>query len=208
MRQPLENGDITIARRDESVTLPARGMLVVASNPCPCGNWTASAATNRCTCPETVRRRYQARMSGPIADRIDIVRNVRAASPAMHDPFLPTEGSADVRARVAAARDRQLRRFEGKGWRLNGQIPSPRLKDEWPVDAEARRIVDEETFAGRLSARGAVRVQRLAWTVADLRSVRTGREVVPGASEVAVALRLRTGRALDLATVRPTEGVA
>ncbi|KRC46152.1 MULTISPECIES: YifB family Mg chelatase-like AAA ATPase [unclassified Nocardioides] len=208
LRQPLENGDITIARRDESVTLPARGMLVVASNPCPCGNWTAAARSNRCTCPETVRRRYQARMSGPIADRIDIVRHVRSASPAAQDPFRPVEGSSEVQARVAEARRRQLSRFEGRDWRLNSQIPSPRLKDTWPVHPDGKALIDAETFGGRLSARGAVRVQRLAWTVADLQSVRSGRDIDPGEAEVAVALRLRTGRPLDVATVRPAEGVA
>lgn len=208
LRQPLENGEITIARREESVTLPAGGMLVVASNPCPCGNWTANVRTSRCTCPETVRRRYQARMSGPIADRIDIVRHVQPASPASHDPFQSAEGSAEVRARVAAARERQHRRYAGHGWRLNAQVPSPRLKDGWPVDPVAQRLIDTETFAGRLSARGAVRVQRVAWTVADLRSVRLGRDVDPGPEEVAVALRLRTGQPLDLRTVRGTEGAA
>lgn len=208
LRQPLENGDITIARRDESITLPAGGMLVVASNPCPCGNWTANARTNRCTCPETVRRRYQSRLSGPIADRIDVLRHVRPASPASHDPFRPVEASRDVRERVAAARARQARRFADHGWRLNAQIPSPRLKDTWPVAPPAKQLVDNETYAGRLSARGAVRVQRLAWTVADLSSVRRGSEVEPGIDEVEVALRLRTGRPLDLRTVLGSQDVA
>ncbi|NYI43338.1 magnesium chelatase family protein [Nocardioides aromaticivorans] len=208
LRQPLESGDITIARRDESITLPAGGMLVVASNPCPCGNYTANNRTNHCTCPEPVRRRYQGRLSGPIADRIDILRHVRPASPASHDPFQPAESSATVRERVAAARERQRLRFAGHGWRLNAQIPSPRLKDTWPLADEARRLIDNETYAGRLGARGAVRVQRLAWTVADLRAVRSGRDVPPGPGEVEVALRLRMGRALDARTVRGAEGAA
>ncbi|WP_261376681.1 ATP-binding protein [Nocardioides sp. J9] len=208
LRQPLESGDITIARRDESVTLPAGGMLVVASNPCPCGNYTANNRTNRCSCPDPVRRRYQARLSGPIADRIDVLRHVRPASPSSHDPFQPAEPSAAVRERVAAARARQRERFAEHGWRLNAQVPSPRLKDTWPVAEEARRLIDKETHGGRLSARGAVRVQRLAWTVADLRAVRLERDVTPGVEEVDVALRLRMGRALDLSTVRGVEGAA
>jgi magnesium chelatase family protein len=133
---------------------------------------------------------------------------VRPASPASHDPFRPAEASRDVRERVAAARDRQRRRFAGHDWRLNAQIPSPRLKDTWPVAAAGKQLVDNETHAGRLSARGAVRVQRLAWTVADLRSVRSGSEVDPGVDEVGVALRLRTGQALDLRTVQGSQGVA
>lgn len=207
LRQPLESGEITIARRDESVTLPAGGMLVLASNPCPCGNWTASPTTNRCQCAERARRTYQARMTGPIADRIDILRHVRAATPSSHDPFRPVESSATVLARVAAARERQQERFAGCSWRLNSQIPSPRLKDTWPVSEPARQLLDRETYRGRLSARGAVRVLRVAWTVADLTSVRSGRDIAPGVAEVETALRLRTGAPLDLAVVRG-EGVA
>lgn len=208
LRQPLESGDITISRRDESITLPAGGMLVVASNPCPCGNYTANNRTNGCSCPDPVRRRYQARLSGPIADRIDVLRHVRPASPSSQDPFVPVESSAQVRERVAAARERQHRRFAEHDWRLNAQIPTPRLKDTWPVADEAKRRIDNETYAGRLSARGSVRVQRLAWTVADLRSVRLGRDVVPALPEVEIALRLRMGHALDLRTVRGVEGAA
>lgn len=201
LRQPLESGDITIARRDESVSLPAGGMLVLASNPCPCGNWTAGARTNRCTCAAPLLRTYQARLSGPVADRIDITRHVQAATPSSHDPFRRVETSADVRARVGAARERQRRRFAERSWRLNSQIPSPRLKDSWPVADAAQRLLDQETYGGRLSARGAVRVLRVAWTVADLASVHTGREITPGVDEVDTALRLRTGAALDLSAV-------
>lgn len=207
LRQPLENGDITIARRDESVTLPAGALLVLASNPCPCGNWTRSSPTNRCTCAETVRRAYRARMSGPIVDRIDVVRNVVPASPASHDPFRVAETSAEVRMRVGAARQRQHERYAGRGWRLNGHVPSPRLKDTWPLPPAAQQVIDAEMLAGRLSARGAVRVHRLALTVADLRSVRTRRDVTAGVDEVRTALRLRSGQPLDLAMFR-AEGSA
>ncbi|WP_436699195.1 YifB family Mg chelatase-like AAA ATPase [Nocardioides sp. BYT-33-1] len=206
LRQPLESGDVTVARRDESVTLPAGGILVLASNPCPCGNFSRAARTNRCTCAETVRRAYRARMSGPIVDRIDIVRHVQPASPASRDPFRPVETSAEVRERVAAARARQAVRFAGRSWRLNAHIPGPRLKDTWPLPAAAQQLLDAEMLAGRLSARGAVRVHRLAWTVADVRSVRAGRDVEPDVDEVRTALRLRSGQALDLAMFRPRSG--
>lgn len=202
LRQPLESGDITIARRDESVTLPAGGMLVLASNPCPCGNYTASAKTNRCKCVERMRRAYQARMTGPIADRIDIVRHVQPATPASHDPFRATPRSAEVRERVTAARERQWTRFADRGWRLNSRIPSARLKDTWPVSPAGQKLVDRETYGGRLSARGAVRVLRLAWTIADLAAVRLGEDVTPGLDEVEVALRLRMGLPLDLGAIR------
>lgn len=201
LRQPLESGDITIARQEESVTLPARTMLVLAANPCPCGSYSAAPGDNRCQCLERVRRHYRLRLTGPIADRIDVTRHVLPASPSERDRFRPPESSAAVRARVAAARERQAARFAGCSWRLNSQIPSPRLKDAWPVTAAAQRAVDTETFQGRLGARGAVRVLRLAWTVADLRSVRTGRDLRPDVADVDVALRLRRGDPLDLLTL-------
>ena len=77
-------------------------------------------------------------------------------------------------------------------------MPSPRLKDAWPITGEAARLIDTESYRGRLSARGAVRVARLAWTIADLDSVRTGSDVRPGPVHVDTALRLRAGLPLDL----------
>jgi magnesium chelatase family protein len=198
LRQPLESGDITIARQEESVTLPARGILVLAANPCPCGNYSGDPRADRCRCAEPVRRHYRAKVSGPITDRIDITRHVAPALGSQVDRFRPPETSAEVRDRVAAARDRQRRRYADRSWRLNSQVPSPRLKDTWPVAPAAQAVIDQECYRGRLSARGAVRVARLAWTVADLASVRQGRDVRPGLDEVDIALRLRAGDPLDL----------
>jgi magnesium chelatase family protein len=206
LRQPLESGDITIARREESVRLPARGLLVLAANPCPCGNYSSSPAANRCNCADPVRRAYQAKVSGPIVDRIDITRHVQPARGAQIDMFRPRESSAVVRERVAAARERQRARFADCSWRLNSQIPSPRLKDAWPIATEAQRMIDTEAYRGRLSARGAVRVARLAWTVADLASVRTGRDIRPAPVHVDTALRLRSGEPLDLRAVEERAG--
>lgn len=207
MRQPLESGDITVARQEESVTLPARAMLVLACNPCPCGGYSGNPAANGCRCLERVRRDYRAKISGPIADRIDITRHVVPARGSEVDEIRPPEPSAVVRERVTAARERQGARFAGCSWRLNSQIPSARLKREWPVSTEARRLVDTETYQGRLSARGAVRVLRLAWTIADLRAVRAGRDVTPGVDEVRAALRLRAGDSLDLRTIHGVDVV-
>lgn len=198
LRQPLESGDITIARQEESVRLPARGLLVLASNPCPCGNYATNPQANRCTCAEAVRRHYRNKLSGPIVDRIDITRHVVPARASDGDPFRLPETSAQIAERVAAARRRQHERFVGCSWRLNSQIPSPRLKDAWPLPRKAQELIDRETYRGRLSARGAVRVARIAWTVADLASVRLGVEVRPGVDEVDTALRLRAGEPLDL----------
>ncbi|GAA5152723.1 YifB family Mg chelatase-like AAA ATPase [Nocardioides marinquilinus] len=201
MRQPLESGEVTIARAEESVTLPARGLLVLACNPCPCGDYTEDHGTNRCTCRPVALRDYRAKLTGPLADRVDITRHVAPVQPHDDDPFSPRESSADVRARVTAARRRQHERYEGRGYRLNGHVPGPVMRDRWPLPPEAQRLVDDQLYAGRLSSRGAVRVHRLAWTVADLRSVASGDDVVPGPSEVRVALQLRTGEPMRVATL-------
>lgn len=201
LRQPLESGEITVARRDESVTLPARGMIVLASNPCPCGEYVAGVGGNKCRCSERIRRDYRRRVSGPIADRIDITRNVVGASPSQIDLFRAAEPSAAVRTRVQAARERQYRRFADCSWRLNSHIPSPRLRDDWAVEDAGRTLIDKRMYDGVLSARGAVRVFRLAWTVADLRAGDGEESVRPGLGDVQIALRLRAGEPLELATL-------
>lgn len=200
LRQPLESGDITVARAEESVTLPARGMLVLACNPCPCGEWSADTAKNRCRCKANQLRDYRNKLTGPLADRVDVTRHVGPLRQDQHDPFTPTETSAEVRERVTAARARQLERYAGCSWRLNAHVPSPLLRDRWPLSEAGQRMLDRDLYDGRLSSRGAVRVQRLAWTLADLASVASGRDVVPGVAQVAVALQLRKGDPLAVAT--------
>ncbi len=192
LRQPLESGEISIARREETVTLPARGMVVLACNPCPCGEFHPHPGVNRCTCREVQRRDYRQRITGPIADRIDITRHLVPLDPRhASDAFDVREDSATVRARVEAARDRQTARYAGSPWRVNGHVPGPVLRERWPLTDAAQRLVDDEVYAGRLSRRGATRVHRVAWTLVDL----AGRSR-PGAAEVDAALRLRTGDAL------------
>ena len=205
LRQPLESGEITVARREESVTLPARCLLVLACNPCPCGGFTESAVTNQCRCNAQRLRDYQGRITGPIADRIDITRQVEPLGRA-HDPLDAPESSAQVRDRVARIRDRQHQRFRDESWRLNGQAPGAALRDSWPLRASAQRILQEAVYSGRLSSRGAVRVHRLAWTVADLRSISTGTDVTPGVDELDTALRLRTKQPLLLASLERRAG--
>lgn len=195
LRQPLESGDITVARRDESVTLPARGMLVLACNPCPCGNYAVKVGRSQCTCRSQQLRDYRAKLGGPLADRVDITRHVGPLQP--YERGGPAAETSDsMRARVAAARRRQHERYDGCAWRLNAHVPGSVLRDRWPLDTAARRPIDSALYAGHLSSRGAVRVHRLALTVADLRSVDLDEEVVPGEAEVDTALRLRMGEPL------------
>jgi magnesium chelatase family protein len=198
LRQPLESGDISIARAEESVVLPARSIVVLAANPCPCGNFHPDARASRCTCTEVRRRDYRRKVTGPITDRIDITRHLSVATPtARRDPLAVQEPTAAVRARVEAARARQADRYTEQTWRLNGHAPGPALARTWPMSPEATRLVDDWLWSGKLTRRGVTRVHRLAWTVADLAEVDR-----PGTAEAEVALRLRTGQPLLAATVR------
>ncbi len=192
LRQPLESGEVTIARGEESATYPARSMVVMACNPCPCGGYQGGLGQNDCSCPEVTRRHYQRRVTGPVHDRIDIVRHV--LPPTGGDPggtIFPREGSTQVRERVARARGLQRARFVGRGWRLNSQVPSAALRAEWPLPEAAQRRLDDDLYRGRLSRRGAVRAHRLAWTVADVRGAES-----PDDGDVDTALRLRSGAPL------------
>ncbi len=202
LRQPLESGDVTIARREESVTLPARGMVVLAANPCPCGKYHPVAGSNRCDCPEVKRRAYQTKLTGPVVDRIDIVRKLGPLPPhGERDRFQVTESTAEVRARVEQARERQAARYSGMSWRLNAHAPAQQLRQHWPLSAGGQRLVDDAMYAGQLSRRGVTRVHRLAWTVADVAGVER-----PAVEEVDAALRLRTGDSLMLATLERRAG--
>ena len=187
LREPLENGDITIARGEEAVTLPARAMVVLASNPCPCGN-NVAATGHLCTCRPSEIRAYNRRVRGPIVDRIDITRALQPPTPGDGDALERRESSDTVRARVLAARERQLDRFRGAGWRLNGQAPGSALRERWRLTPAADEALVSAVVNGSLTRRGAVRVHRLAWTVADLAGVDR-----PGVGEVMSALALRSG---------------
>ena len=196
LRQPLESGDISVARAEESVVLPARWIVVLAANPCPCGDFHADASIDRCKCREVQRRDYRRKVTGPITDRIDITRHLAAAD-ADRRPR-PAGRARDHRdgARPGRRRrgQRQAERYDGEGWRLNGHAPGPAL----PRGGRSRRrpaeLVDDQLWKGRLTRRGVTRVHRLAWTVADLAGVDR-----PGLAEAEVALRLRAGEPLLVA---------
>src|SRR4051794_32713797 len=197
LRQPLESGEVTIARSDEVATFPARAMVVLAANPCPCGDYHPDVRESRCSCTEVRRRTYRDKVSGPVADRIDITRHISPLRPyELHDPLSHPEPSSVVRSRVARARVRQAERYEGTPWRLNADVPGPQLFSRWPLDAAAAGLVDQALCEGRLTRRGAVRVHRLAWSVTDLWGL-----VQPDEAAVDVALRLRRGDALDASSL-------
>lgn len=194
LRQPLESGEVTIARGEETATYPARGMFVLACNPCRCGNYAPNPADDSCTCGEVKRREYRRKLEGPVIDRIDITRHVLPVrAHEVGDPFNRPESSADIRERVTAARKVQTERYAGMAWRVNGQAPGPMLREAWPLTDAAAEMLDTAIYDSTLTRRGATRVHRLAWTVADLAGV--GR---PDVGELDTALRLRTAEPLPL----------
>ncbi|MHB0915294.1 MAG: YifB family Mg chelatase-like AAA ATPase [Thermoleophilia bacterium] len=166
LRQPLEDGAVSISRALVSVTFPARFMLVAAMNPCPCGNLGNRAKP--CICPPRKVADYRARISGPLLDRIDVAVEVPALT---RKEMLGTgarEDSAAVAARVVAARRRQARRLEGSDAYCNAQMTPAQTEDGCPLDPEAASLLDEAIDRLGLSARAHHRIIRVARTIGDL----------------------------------------
>ena len=171
LRQPLEAGEVVIARANHRVTYPARFQLVAAMNPCRCGQATEPGFACRRQPNERCMAQYQARISGPLLDRIDLVVEVPAVSAA--DLILPPpqEGSAEVAARVGAARALQAKRYAALGFdgvATNAACPAPALEQVAAPDRDGLALVREAAEAMRLSARGFHRVLKVARTLADL----------------------------------------
>jgi magnesium chelatase family protein len=164
LRQPLEEGHVTIVRARHAVELPCRFMLVAASNPCPCGRGEESG---ECQCQPASTRRYRAKLSGALADRIDIAISVDR--PTAEDMTAgPASDSASVRERVVAARERQEHRL-GPG-RCNADMSLAELRGSCRVDDGARAMLANGHAQLRLSGRGHDRVLRLSRSIADLES--------------------------------------
>jgi magnesium chelatase family protein len=171
LRQPLENGEVAVSRANHRVTYPARFMLVAAMNPCRCGNAFERGFSCRRGPIERCTGDYQMRISGPLMDRIDLRIEVPAVTAA--DLILPppAEGSAEVAARVAAARDVQLARYAAAGLpniRTNAEAPAALLEEIAKADALGQKLLRDAAETMRLSAGGYHRVLRVARTLADL----------------------------------------
>jgi magnesium chelatase family protein len=184
LRQPLEDGHVTIVRGQRVLEFPTRFMLVAASNPCPCG---FAGVGDRCSCGEAELRRHRRRLSGPLLDRIDLLVTVeRPAGGALRAP--PLTSSERARDRVLAARRRQERRLAGTGAACNGEMDGSVARRHARLDGAAERALGAAYDQGALSARGRHRVVRVARTVADL----DGRDrVTAGDVLMAVSLRQR-----------------
>src|SRR6476661_8325046 len=188
LRQPLESGELVIHRSAGTAAYPARFQLVLAANPCPCGK--AAGKGLDCTCTPMMRRRYLARMSGPLLDRVDIQLQVERVALADFGQPRAEEATADIARRVGAARERQLERLRPLGLETNSQVPGRILRGDLRLASAATRILDQSLERGVLTARGYDRVLRLAWTLADL-----GRRDAPDTNDIGQALGLRQATA-------------
>lgn len=192
LRQPLESGRIEIHRAKVRATLPARFQLVLASNPCPCGNAGSPDTAASCTCSPAKQVKYLQRISGPLSDRIDVRLSVRRVSSVLqHDETAAAPCSEALRHRVSEARAAASERLRGTPWSVNSEVPGnwfrmPRMR----LPRTDTAILDRALARGALTLRGYDRVLRVAWSIADL----TGRQR-PGRAELARALVLRGGGA-------------
>jgi magnesium chelatase family protein len=167
MRQPIEDGVVTIARARETLTFPARFMLIAARNPCPCGYF--GDPTRACSCPPASVTRYQKRLSGPILDRIDMHLNVPRVNFDKLAGAELGEGSAAIRQRVATARQRQWRRFaERSGVSANAEMRVPDVRRFCELDGSGANLLKGAVERLGLSARAFHRCLRVARTIADL----------------------------------------
>ncbi|MGW5420162.1 YifB family Mg chelatase-like AAA ATPase [Streptomyces sp. NPDC003943] len=187
LRQPLESGHVVIARAAGVVRLPARFLLTLAANPCPCGRHTLLGTG--CECPAAVIRRYQARLSGPLLDRVDLRIEVE---PVTRSDLLGQGGrgetSSTVADRVREARARAAARLADTPWTVNSEIPGHELRTRYHAAPGALAAAERDIERGLLTARGLDRVLRVGWTIADL----AGHDR-PQADDLALALELRTG---------------
>ncbi|HEX8487214.1 MAG TPA: YifB family Mg chelatase-like AAA ATPase [Propionibacteriaceae bacterium] len=186
LRTPLESGVITLGRSEVQARYPARFQLILAANPCPCGQ--ASTPGAQCHCPPMAVRRYADKISGPVRDRIDIQQAFLPTKKAfLRTALQPTEASAVVAERVLEARARQKTRLVGSGWQTNGEVSGPHLRSHLPLP-DGLSILEGAVSRGRLSPRGVDKVLRIAWTLADLAA-----RDRPGREQVATALAMRRG---------------
>ncbi len=188
LRTPMERGVVPIDRADFSLILPARFHLVIAANPCPCGQ--ALSRSLQCSCSPQQRRRYAERLSGPVLDRMDLRLVLQRPGPAdLHDEG---ESTRTVAERVRAARERSAARWTpytsegGNPVTLNAHMPAPVLRRHFPADGAGQHILSRAFDNDTLTMRGADRVLRVAWTLADL----AGKER-PGRDEIGYAMSLR-----------------
>jgi magnesium chelatase family protein len=187
LRQPLESGEVVVARAGVTARFPARFTLIMAANPCPCASSRTAGAD--CSCTPLARRRYLARLSGPLLDRVDAkIEFLPVLRAELLSDRVFTEPSSVVAERVRAARLRSAARLAGTPWHLNAQIPGSELRRRFAPAPGALAPLERAMDLGRISARGVDRVIRLSWTVADMAAVPR-----PGTAEIGYALGMWLG---------------
>lgn len=185
LRQPLENGEITISRASGSITYPCNIMLAAAMNPCPCGNYGAQGKT--CTCSRKQVENYLGKISRPVLDRIDIQVEVPSVKYEELSGRDKSESSEVIAERVQKARNIQLERFRGTGIRTNSQITPDLLHEVCVMDEQAGQFLKNAFEKSGLSARAYDRILKVARTCADL----DGAEII-GKRHIARAVQYRT----------------
>lgn len=186
LRTPLESGLVTIGRSESEARYPARFQLVLAANPCPCGNSDTVGAICECT-PMTVRR-YKEKLSGPIRDRIDVIQPMLPMRKSyLVNALARSEPTAVVAARVAEAKARQRHRLAGTGWQTNSEVSGSYLRRRLPLP-DGIDMLDRALASGSISPRGVDKTLRLAWTISDLAGLPR-----PGVQELSTALAMRRG---------------
>jgi len=171
MRQPLEDGEVTVARAGGTLHMPARFQLVCAMNPCRCG-WRGHPS-GRCTCSAREAEKYAEKISGPLLDRIDLHVSVPSVEFEAMRRREPPESSATVKARVNAARVLQQRRFAGTSVTCNAYMPAAMIAAVCPLDAAGENLLASAFSRMGLTARSHDRILRVARTIADLDGAET-----------------------------------
>lgn len=187
LREPLESRKITISRSAGHAVFPANFQLIIAANPCPCGNF--GSTKKPCQCTALARNRYQSRLSGPIFDRIDIRLGINPVNPLyaqVQGQLEPTISSEQARKRVANARAAAADRLSGTRFETNAQVSSSYLRTKLKLPVRVTRELMKALEQQRISMRGFDRCLRLAWTLADVEG-----KSEPDASDLARALNLR-----------------
>lgn len=172
LREPLESGYISISRAGGTAVFPAACQLILAANPCPCGN--RGVRGKDCSCSHAQRTRYATRISGPLLDRFDIRLKINPATKTeqLKSSSDATRLSSDAwRERVIAARELSERRLEATPWRLNSQMSGTFLRRLNRANPDAVKILDASVIKGTISMRGYDRCLRVAWSIADLEGV-------------------------------------
>ncbi len=196
LRQPLEEGQVLIARARQAVTFPARFAIVLAANPCPCGFYGDPSV--RCQCTTLQRSRYWSRLSGPLLDRIDLQILVGRPQPEEITRLTTGESSASVRARVAAAHARQKERFAAiPAVRCNAHMQTAHLRRFCRLDPTAQGLLEGAVRTLNLSARSADRILKVSRTLADL----AGADAIATA-HIAEAIQFRTLERMQLSAAR------